>query len=42
MAMLRNLAIPLLAGLGCASIPQAVRWVSYEAFTRPLGLLQLP
>lgn len=42
MAMLRNLAIPLLAGLGMSSIPEAVRWVSYEAFTRPLGLLRIP
>lgn len=28
MAMLRNLAIPLLTELGMASIPEAVRWVS--------------
>lgn len=41
MAMLRNLVIPLLAELGHTSIPEAVRWVSYEAFRRPLGLLGL-
>ncbi|GHD27634.1 hypothetical protein GCM10007147_26840 [Nocardiopsis kunsanensis] len=41
MAMLRNLVIPLLAELGHTSIPEAVRWVSYEAFSRPLGLLGL-
>lgn len=41
-AMLRNLVIPLLSGLGTSSIPEAVRWVSYEAFTRPLELLQIP
>ncbi|CAM3803565.1 ISAs1 family transposase [Nocardiopsis rhodophaea] len=42
MAMLRNLAIPILAGLGHASIPEAYRWVGYECFTRPLDLLGLP
>ena len=42
MAMLRNLAIPLLTELGHTSVPEAVRWVSYEAFTRPLELLQVP
>lgn len=41
MAMLHNLAIPLLAGLDTSSIPEAVRWVSYETFTRPLDLLGL-
>ncbi|WP_231493836.1 ISAs1 family transposase [Nocardiopsis sp. CNT312] len=41
MAMLRNLVIPLLAELGHTSIPEAVRWVSYEAFSRPLDLLGL-
>ncbi|WP_239647193.1 ISAs1 family transposase, partial [Nocardiopsis salina] len=41
MAMLRNLAIGLLAGLDRSSIPAAIRWVSYEAFTRPLDLLGL-
>ncbi len=41
MAMLRNLVIPLLAELGHTSIPEAVRWVSYEALSRPLGLLGL-
>lgn len=42
MAMLRNLAIPLLAGLGYASVPEAYRWMGYEGFTRPLDLLGLP
>ena len=42
MAMLRNLAIPLLTEWGMTSIPEAVRWVSYETFTRPLELLQIP
>ena len=42
MAMLRNLAIPLLRGLGMTSIPEAVRWLSYETSTRPLELLQVP
>lgn len=42
MAMLRNLTIPLLTELGMTSIPEAVRWVSYETFTRPLELLQIP
>lgn len=43
MAMLRNLAIPLLAWLEAfAHIPEAIRWVSYEAFTRPLDLIGLP
>lgn len=39
--MLRNLAIPLLAGLEGSSIPEAIRWVSYVTFTRPLELLGL-
>lgn len=42
MAMLRNLVIPLLTELGMSSIPEAVRWVSYETFARPLALLQIP
>ncbi|GAA2003915.1 hypothetical protein GCM10009799_33850 [Nocardiopsis rhodophaea] len=42
MAMLRNLAIPLLAKVGAASIPEAVRWVPYETFARPLELLRIP
>ncbi|GAA2014729.1 hypothetical protein GCM10009799_48750 [Nocardiopsis rhodophaea] len=42
MAMLSNLAILILAGLGHASIPEACRWVGYDCFTRPLGLLGLP
>ncbi|MBB6174258.1 putative transposase YbfD/YdcC [Nocardiopsis mwathae] len=43
MAMLRNLAIPLLASLeNTATIAESIRWVSYEAFTRPLDLIGLP
>lgn len=42
MATLRNLAIPLLAGLGYKSIPQACRWVSYGDLTRPLDILGPP
>lgn len=42
MAMPRNPAVPLLAELGMSSIPEAVRWVSYQAFTRPPGLLRIP
>ncbi|TQN33210.1 DDE family transposase [Haloactinospora alba] len=42
MALLRDVAIGVLAGLGFASIPAAYRWVSYECFTRPLDLLRLP
>lgn len=43
MAMLRNLAIPILATLGnCRWISEAIRWVSYDAFTRPLDLIGLP
>jgi len=39
--VLRNLVIPLLTELEHTSIPEAVRWVSYEAFSRPLDLLGL-
>ncbi len=41
MVILRNLAIPLLAGLDKNSIPVAMRWASYEAFARPLDLIGL-
>lgn len=41
MAVLRNLAIPFLGELDKRSIPEAIRWVSYETFTRPLNLLGL-
>lgn len=34
--------IPLLTELGMTSIPEAVRWVSYETFTCPLELLHIP
>ncbi|MDT0301312.1 ISAs1 family transposase [Streptomonospora wellingtoniae] len=39
MALLRDLAIGLLSGLGLTSIPAAYRWVGYDCFTRPLDLL---
>ncbi|WP_051043091.1 hypothetical protein [Nocardiopsis xinjiangensis] len=39
MALLRELAIGLPAGLGFASIPAAHGWVGYDCFTRPLDLL---
>ncbi|NYE47185.1 hypothetical protein HDA32_002305 [Spinactinospora alkalitolerans] len=39
MALLRDLAIGLLAGLGFASIPAAYRWVGYDCFPRPLDPL---
>jgi hypothetical protein len=42
MAMLHNLAVPLLAGAGMSSIPEAICWVSCEAFSRPLDLLEIP
>ena len=41
MAMLRNLAIPLLTELEMNSIPEAVRKVSHEAFIHPLELLRI-
>ncbi|MDS1270843.1 ISAs1 family transposase [Lipingzhangella sp. LS1_29] len=41
MALLRAIAIGLLAGLGFPSIPTAYRWVGYDCFTRPLDLLGL-
>ena len=40
MAMLRNLAVPVRASLGhCRWSSEAVHWVTYGAFTRPLGLI---
>ncbi len=41
MALLRDAAIGVLAGLGFASIPAAYRWVDYDCFTRPLDLLEI-
>lgn len=40
MAMLRNLAIPLLASL--EHCRWAIRWVCYDAFPRPLDLIGIP
>jgi len=31
-----------LAALGQDTVPDAIRWVSYEAFTRPLDVIRLP
>ncbi|WP_398694413.1 hypothetical protein [Streptomonospora wellingtoniae] len=43
MAMQRNLAIPVLAAVGnCRWITEAIRWVSSDAFNRPLDLIGLP
>ncbi|MDS1270921.1 hypothetical protein RIF23_11485 [Lipingzhangella sp. LS1_29] len=39
MALLRDLAIGLLAGLGFASIPAAYQWVGYDCFALQLNLL---
>ncbi|WP_017579211.1 hypothetical protein [Nocardiopsis valliformis] len=41
-ATLHSLTIPLLTESWMASLPEAVRWVPYETFTRPLELLQIP
>lgn len=42
LATLRAVAIELLSGLGQGTLPDAIRWVSYEAFTRPLDVIGLP
>jgi predicted transposase YbfD/YdcC len=42
MAMLRNLAISTLRAAGHHSIAAGLREVSYQPFTRPLDLLELP
>ena len=42
LAALRAVAIVLWSGLGQDTVPDAIRWVSYEAFTRPLDVIGLP
>ena len=42
MATLRNLAINTLRDHGHTSIPAGLRHISYEPFTRPLDLLDIP
>ncbi len=39
LAALRSLAGPLLTALERPTIPDAIRWVSYGCFTRPLDLI---
>lgn len=41
LAVLRALALVLLGRLGQDTVPDAIRWVSYEAFTRPLDVIGL-
>lgn len=42
LAALRALALVFLGRLGQDTVPDAIRWVSYEAFTRPLDVIGLP
>ena len=42
LAALRAAAVVLLSRLGQDTLPDAIRWVSYEAFTRPLDVIGLP
>lgn len=41
LATLRALALVFLGRSGQDTVPDAVRWVSYEAFTRPLDVIGL-
>jgi predicted transposase YbfD/YdcC len=41
LAALRALALVFLGRLGQDTLPDAIRWVSYEAFTRPLDVIGL-
>ncbi|PDP86488.1 ISAs1 family transposase [Glycomyces fuscus] len=41
LAALRALALVFLGRLGQDTMPDAIRWVSYEAFTRPLDVIGL-
>lgn len=41
LAALRALALVFLGRLGQDTVPDAIRWVSYEAFTRPLDVIGL-
>ncbi|WP_017602360.1 ISAs1 family transposase [Nocardiopsis lucentensis] len=42
LAALRALALVFLRRLGQDTVPDAIRWVSYEAFIRPLDVIGLP
>ncbi|MCY9785216.1 ISAs1 family transposase [Nocardiopsis sp. EMB25] len=42
LAVLRAVALVFLSRLGQDTVPDAIRWVSYEAFTRPLDVIGLP
>jgi hypothetical protein len=42
LAALRALALVFLDRLGQDIVPDAIRWVSYEAFTHPLDAIGLP
>lgn len=41
LAVLRALALGFLGRLGQDTVPDAIRWVSYEAFIRPLDVIGL-
>lgn len=41
LAALRAIALVFLSRLGQDTVPDAIRWVSYEAFTRPLDVIGL-
>ncbi|MFY7064671.1 hypothetical protein ACOQFV_02295 [Nocardiopsis changdeensis] len=41
LAVLRALTLVFLGRLGQDTVPDAIRWVSYEAFTRPLDVIGL-
>ncbi|WP_233571079.1 ISAs1 family transposase [Nocardiopsis sp. Huas11] len=41
LAALRAVAVVLLGRLGQETLPDAIRWISYEAFTRPLDVIGL-
>ena len=41
LAALRAIALVFLSRLGQDTLPDAIRWVSYEAFTRPLDVIGL-
>ena len=41
LAVLHALVLVLLGRLEQDTVPDAIRWVSYEAFTRPLDVLSL-
>ncbi|MFL1380793.1 hypothetical protein [Nocardiopsis protaetiae] len=41
LAALRAVTLVFLGRLGQDTVPDAIRWVSYEAFTRPLDVIGL-